>query len=81
MGRGSALCGSGLDPYLGKAAAIAERKEQARTVIVTARITPRLAEYLDRIVRREFVSRSQLLAEMIETYIERDEVGDEYAMR
>ena len=76
---GSAVCGSGLDDYLGPAPT---EPPEIREVVVAARITPTQAEYLDRICRRSFVSRSQLVAEMIETYIERDEgVGDNYAMR
>ena len=73
----SALCGNGMDEYLGPPPVYAEpvsERRQARTELVTARITAGQKAALDKICRREFVSRSELLYEMISSYIERDEI-------
>ena len=74
----SAVCGSGLEGFLGPAPT---EEPLPRGVIVSGRVTRAQMYALDRIARREMVSRSQLIYEMIETYLERDELFGDWRAR
>ena len=63
------ICGQGMNEYLGPPPT---REPEARTEVVTTRITARQKAALDRICRREAVSRSEIIFEMISHYVETD---------
>ena len=68
------ICGQGINEYLGPPPT---REPEPRSEVVTTRITPRQKGLLDRICRREAVSRSEIIFEMISWYIENDELYED----
>ena len=65
------ICGPGMNEYIGPPPTL---EPEARSEVVTTRITPRQKEALDRICRREAVSRSEIIFEMISHYVETDAI-------
>ena len=65
------ICGPGMNEYIGPPPT---REPEARSEVVTTRITPRQKDLLDKICRREGISRYEIIYEMISWYIERDEL-------